>query len=187
MAISEFQPSDTEPQQEPIEAPALEDVMFAIFEYARRSDGIDSTEGHARVRQRERMFSKDREIRAMLHAMQTQAYADGRRDEREALPFERSNEREVREACSVLRTVMGNPVISGRGEQTLHGQTIRIAAEFIGAVTSLLPSSYYMDPPDGGSVTVLEQFQRMAQDARMWREQQERIARAIECELRCEG
>lgn len=52
---------------------------------------------------------------------------------------------------------------------------------------ALLPETYYMDPPDGGSATVLEQFQRVAEDARKWREQQARIERAIECEKRCEG
>lgn len=37
-------------------------------------------------------------------------------------------------------------------------------------LASVLPVTYYMDPPDGGSVTVLEQLQRMAEDARKWRE-----------------
>lgn len=54
-------------------------------------------------------------------------------------------------------------------------------------LSSVLPCSYYMDPPDGGNVTVLEQLQRMAEDARKWREQEHRIALAIECERRCEG
>lgn len=34
---------------------------------------------------------------------------------------------------------------------------------------SLLPGSAYMDPPDGGDVTVFEQLQRMAADAELWR------------------
>ena len=34
---------------------------------------------------------------------------------------------------------------------------------------NLLPSVYYMDPPDGGSVTVIEQLQRMAKDAERYR------------------
>jgi hypothetical protein len=34
---------------------------------------------------------------------------------------------------------------------------------------ALLPGPYYMDPPDGGSVTVLEQLQRMAKDAARYR------------------
>lgn len=37
-------------------------------------------------------------------------------------------------------------------------------------LASVLPGTYYMDPPDGGSVTVLEQLHRMAEDARKWRE-----------------
>jgi hypothetical protein len=36
---------------------------------------------------------------------------------------------------------------------------------------ALLPGTYYMDPPDGGSVTVLEQLQRMAADAARYRQQ----------------
>ena len=54
-------------------------------------------------------------------------------------------------------------------------------------LAALLPGPYYMDPPDGGSVTVLEQFRRMALDAQRWRAQQEWISKAIACELRCEG
>ena len=42
----------------------------------------------------------------------------------------------------------------------------------IGEFAGLLPGPYYMDPPDGGDVKVLEQFRRMARDAaryRKWR------------------
>jgi hypothetical protein len=35
---------------------------------------------------------------------------------------------------------------------------------------ALLSGSYYMDPPDGGSVTLYEQLQRMSKDAAKWRE-----------------
>lgn len=52
---------------------------------------------------------------------------------------------------------------------------------------ALLPGPYYMDPPDGGTVSVLEQFRRMADDAAKWRDQMHRARLAIECELRCEG
>ena len=51
----------------------------------------------------------------------------------------------------------------------------------------LLPGSYYMDPPDGGSPTILEQVRRMAEDARKWREQEISIAAAISCQTKCEG
>ncbi len=33
----------------------------------------------------------------------------------------------------------------------------------------LLPGMYYMDPPDGGDVSLLEQLQRMAEDAARYR------------------
>ena len=51
----------------------------------------------------------------------------------------------------------------------------------------LLPGPCYMDLPDGGDVPVLEQFRRMSHDASMWREHAERVRKAIECEVQCEG
>lgn len=52
----------------------------------------------------------------------------------------------------------------------------RPAPEALGAagvseadLVALLPGTYYMDPPDGGSVTLLEQLQRMAKDAARFR------------------
>jgi hypothetical protein len=44
-----------------------------------------------------------------------------------------------------------------------------------------------MDLPDGGSVTLLEQLQRMAKDAELGRRTREHAEAAIICELRCEG
>ena len=54
-------------------------------------------------------------------------------------------------------------------------------------LSKLLPGPWYIVPPDGGCVTLLEQFERMAEDARKWREHQEHIRLAIACEIRCEG
>lgn len=36
-------------------------------------------------------------------------------------------------------------------------------------LTALLPGVHYMDPPDGGDVSVMEQLRRMATDAARWR------------------
>ncbi len=36
-------------------------------------------------------------------------------------------------------------------------------------IVALLPGSYYMDPPDGGDVSLYEQFRRMSEDAARWR------------------
>lgn len=37
------------------------------------------------------------------------------------------------------------------------------------ALADVLPGYYYMDPPDGGNVPVLEQLRRMAKDAERYR------------------
>lgn len=67
--------------------------------------------------------------------------------------------------------------------------TIEAEAEraIVAQLCALLPGPYYMDPPDGGGVTVVEQLRRMAEDARKWREHQEHIRLADECERRIEG
>lgn len=39
----------------------------------------------------------------------------------------------------------------------------------IDGIARTLPGVFYMDPPDGGSVTLVEQFERMAKDAARWR------------------
>ena len=56
----------------------------------------------------------------------------------------------------------------------LRSQATEIARlrETLSEFAALLPGPYYMDPPDGGSVTVLEQFRRMALDAQRWRSSQ---------------
>ena len=36
-------------------------------------------------------------------------------------------------------------------------------------ISALLPGTHYMDPPDGGSVALIEQLQRMAHDAARYR------------------
>lgn len=38
-------------------------------------------------------------------------------------------------------------------------------------LSALLPGVYYMDPPDGGNVSLLEQLRRMSEDAAKWRQQ----------------
>jgi len=73
-----------------------------------------------------------------------------------------------------LDEAMTDGYAEGRIDQT---------AEF----AELLSDLAYLDAPDGGDVSVLEQFRRMSEDARKWREQQKRIDLAIECEKRCEG
>jgi hypothetical protein len=78
------------------------------------------------------------------------------------------------EEAAELANVLEEAYAEGRADQT---------DEF----AELLPGTYYMDPPDGGNVSVLEQFRRMSHDASMWREHAERVRKAIECEVQCEG
>jgi hypothetical protein len=64
---------------------------------------------------------------------------------------------------------------------------MREAATALEEVASVLPGSYYMDPPDGGMVTVLEQLQRMAKDAELGRRQREHTEAADACIRRIEA
>jgi hypothetical protein len=47
-------------------------------------------------------------------------------------------------------------------------ENARLKAD-LAAARALLPGVYYMDPPDGGQVEMLEQLRRMADDARRYR------------------
>lgn len=64
---------------------------------------------------------------------------------------------EAAELANVLPATVEEAYAEGRADQI---------AEF----AALLPGPYYMDQPDGGSATVVQQFERMARDAAMWRE-----------------
>lgn len=55
---------------------------------------------------------------------------------------------------------------AGEVEEQLRGEGWLAAMD---KITALLPGTYYMDPPDGGSVSVLEQVERMAKDAARYR------------------
>jgi hypothetical protein len=65
--------------------PTVEDVMFAVYDYAMRSDGIYGKEGEERVMQRERMLAKAGHLRLMLNALKRRSHSEGRADERGAI------------------------------------------------------------------------------------------------------
>lgn len=50
----------------------------------------------------------------------------------------------------------------------LIGEVERLEAE-LSQCASALPGTYYMDPPDGGNVSIPEQIRRMAKDAARYR------------------
>lgn len=60
-----------------------------------------------------------------------------------------------------------------------------ISADFLGLIAELeqcasaLPGTYYMDPPDGGNVSIPEQIRRMAKDAARYRWLRERDLETI--------
>jgi hypothetical protein len=45
----------------------------------------------------------------------------------------------------------------------------QLRADLLAAARALLPGVYYMDPPDGGNVDLVEQLRRMAKDAARYR------------------
>ncbi len=60
-----------------------------------------------------------------------------------------------------------------------------ISADLLGLIAELeqcasaLPGTYYMDPPDGGNVSIPEQIRRMAKDAARYRWLRERDLETI--------
>lgn len=62
-------------------------------------------------------------------------------------------------------------VFGGVDVAAAHNKLVEICSNLqaeLAEVYSLLPGYRYMDPPDGGDVTPIEQMRRMAQDARKW-------------------
>ena len=49
-----------------------------------------------------------------------------------------------------------------------RAQRINAMTPFVSDIIALLGGSHYMDPPDGGDVSLLEQLRRMAEAAK-WR------------------
>lgn len=66
------------------------------------------------------------------------------------------------------KLVTAKPMSSIKALRNLEKQYCAKVAE-LDALTALLPGVTYMDPPDGGSVTLVEQFARMAKDAERYR------------------
>jgi hypothetical protein len=84
---------------------------------------------------------------------------------------------EITAACTAyasgegtLREVMRSVLIAARKAVPAAPVAVPVDASNIEQyVLSVLPSIYYMDPPDGGDVSILEQLRRMADDAAKYR------------------
>jgi hypothetical protein len=61
-----------------------------------------------------------------------------------------------------------DPTVSSEAEALIERGRQELRAE-VEALHSLLPGPYYMDPPDGGDVPIVEQMRRMAKDAERYR------------------
>ena len=64
----------------------------------------------------------------------------------------------ILEACQEIE----GDLVATRAERDTYRQDLA-------AARALLPSVYYMDPPDGGDVDLIEQLRRMAKDAGRYR------------------
>jgi hypothetical protein len=56
-----------------------------------------------------------------------------------------------------------------RGRAGHHAFAKAIERAVTVELLALLPGTYYMDPPDGGDVSIMEQMRRMAEDAARYR------------------
>lgn len=63
----------------------------------------------------------------------------------------------------------------GKIEYALRALTLACKERdaLIAELWAVLPCAYYMDPPDGGDVSLTEQMRRMAKDAQRYRDQTE--------------
>lgn len=127
-------------------------------------------------------------LRMHIRTLQASGRSDGMTEDMEraavALAPQTDSQSEG-EACSVCRGIgqVGTPGAAcpwckGTGKDSSAPQSAAPAApgasRTLSGITDddlsrLLPNSWYMDPPDGGSVTLLEQLQRMTKDADKWR------------------
>ncbi|MCA8376333.1 hypothetical protein LGM80_23515 [Burkholderia multivorans] len=62
-----------------------------------------------------------------------------------------------------------SPASKGADAIDLLLAEVEASAEDKREMFALLPGSYYMDPPDGGDVSLIEQLRRMAKDAERYR------------------
>lgn len=79
--------------------------------------------------------------------------------------------------------VAGNGTIICTVSGAISGPSVMADAEFLCATDPktilALPGTYYMDPPDGGNVSIPEQIRRMAKDAARYRWLRERDLETI--------
>jgi len=73
---------------------------------------------------------------------------------------------EIKDALSEATDLNGKTVLSALNEVITERDAL---AREVDACAAALPGPYYMDPPDGGDVSISEQLRRMARDAARYR------------------
>ncbi|HCE7209823.1 TPA: hypothetical protein NIB84_000760 [Pseudomonas aeruginosa] len=90
-------------------------------------------------------------------------HAELRRLAEEVIRIERSEDEPISSAWELFDSAANPKAILG-----LIAEVERLKAE-LSQCASALPGTYYMDPPDGGNVSIPEQIRRMAKDAARYR------------------
>ncbi|HDR3018721.1 hypothetical protein [Pseudomonas aeruginosa] len=85
---------------------------------------------------------------------------------------------------AILKLIAEVDLLSARlkAENCAHKDTQKhceLLEQYLKECASALPGTYYMDPPDGGNVSIPEQIRRMAKDAARYRWLRERDLETI--------
>ncbi|MCO3773797.1 hypothetical protein QOU27_29840 [Pseudomonas aeruginosa] len=85
---------------------------------------------------------------------------------------------------AILKLIAEVDLLSARlkAENCAHKDTQKhceLLEQYLKECASALPGTYYMDPPDGGDVSIPEQIRRMAKDAARYRWLRERDLETI--------
>ncbi|EPO9714019.1 hypothetical protein KUU02_05750 [Pseudomonas aeruginosa] len=85
---------------------------------------------------------------------------------------------------TILKLIAEVDLLSARlkAENCVHKDTQKhceLLEQYLKECASALPGTYYMDPPDGGDVSIPEQIRRMAKDAARYRWLRERDLETI--------
>jgi hypothetical protein len=111
-------------------------------------------------------------IRAYADCRATQAlftqYSVAQADAREGLTDEQIEEA-IYQHIPPKVALMNAKALHAMARALYPGQPEPRAEVTAADLAALLPGTYYMDPPDGGNVTLLEQLRRMAEDAARYR------------------
>ncbi|HFF2342017.1 TPA: hypothetical protein ACGBI7_002858 [Pseudomonas aeruginosa] len=117
-------------------------------------------------------------------------HAELRRVAEDVIRIERSEDEPISAAWDLFdsaanpKTVLAllDEIDQLKAENCAHKDTQKhceLLEQYLKECASALPGTYYMDPPDGGNVSIPEQIRRMAKDAARYRWLRERDLETI--------